>query len=74
MNSLDKIRKIILPLGFEEIEETGKFKHKMFDGGLFDFSANDSDTFWVMHTIFKRAEEFGKQQKAEEIRKTIGVL
>ena len=71
MKRENEIRNSLKSMGFKETETNLVFSHKMFEGGLFDLSATDSDIFWIMKTIFTKCEEFGKQTKAEEIRKTL---
>jgi len=69
---LERINNFLVPLGFEEIDlKPGIFTHKMFEGGVFDMTSTDPDTFWIMDTIFKTVQEYGKTQKQEEL---IGVL
>jgi hypothetical protein len=69
---LEKINNFLVPFGFEEKElRPGIFTHKMFDGGIFDMTSTDPDTFCIMDTIFKNVQEYGKKQKQEEL---IGVL
>ena len=69
---LERINNFLVVLGFEEIDlKPGIFTHKMFEGGVFDMTSTDPDTFWIMDTIFKTVQEYGKTQKQEEL---IGVL
>ena len=69
---LERINNFLVPLGFEEIDlKPGIFTHKMFEGGVFDMTSTDPDTFWIMDTIFQTVQNYGKTQKQEEL---IGVL
>ena len=71
---LERINNFLVPLGFEEIDlKPGIFTHKMFEGGAFDMTSTDLDAFWIMDTIFKTVQEYGKTQKQEELLRVFGL-
>ena len=71
---LERINNFLVPLGFEEIDlKPGIFTHKMFEGGVFDMTSTDPDTFWIMDTIFKTVQEYGGKQKSKEVLRLFGL-